>query len=69
MYSTDEAMNNKCEIVLYDVRDHESPIRNVVVDHSKVTAAVWGPLDQYIITGHVNGDLSQYNILEVRETD
>ena len=27
MYSTDEAMSNKCEIFLYDVRDYESPIR------------------------------------------
>ena len=27
MYSTDEAMSNKCEIFLYDVRDYESPVR------------------------------------------
>ena len=27
VYSTDEAMSNKCEIVLYDVRSYDSPIR------------------------------------------
>ena len=32
MYSTDEAMSNKCEIVLYDVRDYESPIRWVLLE-------------------------------------
>ena len=40
--------------------------RRVAVDDSKVTAAVWGPVDEYIVTGHVNGALSQYNILDVR---
>lgn len=67
MYTTDEAMSNKCEIFLYDVRYYESPIRRVVVDSSKVTSAVWGPLDEYIVTGHDNGALSQYNILDSEE--
>ena len=35
------------------------------MDNSKVTSAVWGPLDEYIVTGHENGALSQYGILEV----
>lgn len=35
------------------------------MDNSKVTSAVWGPLDEYIVTGHENGALSQYNILAV----
>ena len=30
VYSTDLAMGSKCEIVLYDVRDLESPVRQVV---------------------------------------
>lgn len=37
----------------------------MVVDTSKVTAAVWGPLDEYIVTGHESGALSQYNIFDV----
>ena len=44
--------------------DYDS-CRRVVVDSSKVTSAVWGPLDEYIVTGHDNGALSQYNILDV----
>lgn len=35
------------------------------MDGSKITAAAWGPLDQYLLTGHEDGSLSQYNILEV----
>ena len=37
----------------------------MTVDDSKVTATVWGPLDQYIVTGHESGALSQYDIIEV----
>jgi len=29
---------------------------------SKITSAVWGPLDEVIITGHENGDLCQWDI-------
>ena len=27
MYTTDEVMGNKCEVLLYDTRDQEAPIR------------------------------------------
>ena len=39
--------------------------RRIVVDESRVTAAVWGPFDQFLITGHEDGTLAQYNITEV----
>ena len=29
---------------------------------AKITAAVWGPLEQTIITGHANGDLCQWDM-------
>ena len=29
---------------------------------SKITSAVWGPLDEMIVTGHENGDLVQWNV-------
>ena len=29
---------------------------------SKITSAVWGPLDEVIITGHENGDLCQWDV-------
>ena len=39
----------------------KDPILSVPVKEPKVTAALWGPLDQYIITGHENGDLCQWD--------
>lgn len=36
-----------------------------MVEDSKVTAAVWGPFDEFLIAGHENGGLSQYDILNV----
>ena len=39
--------------------------RRIVVDESRVTAAVWGPFDQFLITGHEDGTLAHYNITEV----
>ena len=35
------------------------------MDESRVTAAVWGPFDQFLITGHEDGTLAHYNITEV----
>lgn len=29
---------------------------------SKITSAVWGPLDEVIITGHENGELHQWDV-------
>lgn len=37
----------------------------MVVDGSRVSSAVWGAFDQYIITGHEDGTLAKYNILKV----
>ena len=33
---------------------------------AKVTAAVWSALDEYIITGHENGEIRQYDAKVVR---
>lgn len=64
MYSTDSTMNNMCEIYLYDIREPESYIRKIVIDGSKVTSAIWGAFDQYIITGHEDGTVAKYDILK-----
>ena len=39
----------------------KDPNLTIPVEGPKVTAALWGPLDQYIITGHENGDLCQWD--------
>lgn len=39
----------------------KEPYLNIPIEGPKVTAALWGPLDQNIITGHENGDLCQWD--------
>jgi len=65
-YSTDKAMGRQCEIRFYDVAEslsssaELSPYLTIPCTDSKVTAAIWGPLDEYILTGHDNGSISKY---------
>lgn len=66
MYSTDKIMGQQCEIHIVDAKDMESsncePIMRITVPDAKVTSALWGPLDQYIITGHENGEITQWDL-------
>lgn len=67
MYTTDKAMGQPCEMLVYDLRDHDQirnnePLWTVQMPKSKVTSAIWGPLDELIITGHENGDLCQWDV-------
>lgn len=64
-YSTDRSMGQTCEVRFYDVNDAlsggtPSPYLTIPVENSKVTAAVWGPLDKYVITGHENGTITKW---------
>jgi len=67
LYSTDKQMRQNCEIHIIDVRTKESmmdsgSIMIMAAPDSKVTSALWGPLDEYIITGHENGELTQWDL-------
>jgi len=67
MYSTDTTMGKRCAIYIYDIRDDSQikngkPARLIEVNDSKVTCGIWGPYDEYLITGHENGALSHYDI-------
>jgi translation initiation factor 3 subunit I len=67
MYTTDKAMGQPCELSVFDLRSSEQmrsgkPLWSQEMSKSKVTSAVWGPLDEVIITGHENGDLCQWDI-------
>jgi len=78
-YSTDKTMGQMCEIRFFDVQELISggaspqPYLTIPVNESKVTAAVWGPLDEYIVTGHENGVMTKWctktgeKIKQVRE--
>ncbi|XP_074641996.1 eukaryotic translation initiation factor 3 subunit I-like [Tubulanus polymorphus] len=69
MYTTDKTMGHPCEIHLFDTEDAYQvdagrpfmaiPMSNT---NTKVTCAVWGPLDEMIITGHENGELCQWDV-------
>ena len=61
MISTDERKGIDCEVMVFDVRSPDSPVVRIPVQGSKVTAALWGPFDQSIITGHEDGSLSHYD--------
>ena len=56
---------NTCTCMLPDTlclfKGSKDPFLTIPIDGPKVTAALWGPLDQYIITGHENGDLCQWD--------
>ena len=54
-------MGAKCTIFLNDVVSLDE-ISMVLVEQTKVTAASWGPFDNYLITGHENGAISQYDL-------
>jgi len=41
---------------------NNDPMWSVPSAKSKITSAVWGPLDEVIITGHENGDLCQWDV-------
>ncbi|XP_011180318.1 eukaryotic translation initiation factor 3 subunit I [Zeugodacus cucurbitae] len=67
-YSTDKAMGQNCELFIIDVRTADSsiaeqnPILRLPMVPSKITSMLWGPLDETIITGHDNGQISIWDI-------
>ena len=67
-FSTDKAMGQLSELRIFSLADVNKPGGNsaqpylTIPSHdSKVTAAIWGPLDETIITGHENGDLCKWD--------
>lgn len=50
-----------CSSLLFVYLDFKTPVLKIEVPGPKVTSAVWGPLDEMIITGHENGELVQWD--------
>jgi len=48
-----------CSVVLIE---NNEPMWCVASTKAKITSAVWGPLDEVIITGHENGDLCLWDV-------
>jgi translation initiation factor 3 subunit I len=67
-YSTDKAMGFNCELFIIDVRNADSslnkadPVLKMPMAQSKITSMVWGALDESIITGHENGQISRWDL-------
>lgn len=72
-YSTDKAMGQNSELFIIDVRTADAsladqdPILRIPMLQSKITSMLWGPLDETIITGHDNGQISIWDIRKSRE--
>jgi len=69
VYSTDSQMGYPSEIFIIDLRmvdstfgDNDPVMRIPLTGAPKATSMVWGSLDEYIISGHENGDLAQWDL-------
>jgi len=66
-YTTDKTMGMECEINVVDARDGASigeagSILKIPVQGDKVTALLWDCIDEMLLTGHVNGDVSKWDM-------
>ncbi|KAM6295966.1 eukaryotic translation initiation factor 3 subunit I [Aegotheles albertisi] len=66
MFSTDKQMGYQCFVSFFDLRDpsqieNNEPYMKIPCSDSKITSAVWGPLGEFIIAGHENGELNQFS--------
>ncbi|KAG7265354.1 hypothetical protein CRUP_027079 [Coryphaenoides rupestris] len=66
MFSTDKQMGYQCFLNFFDLRDSQQikdnqPYMTVPCSESKITSAVWGPLGEYVIAGHENGEIDQFS--------
>lgn len=41
--------------------ESSEPYMKIPCNESKITSAVWGPLGEFIIAGHENGELNQFS--------
>eukprot|EP00039_Didymoeca_costata_P018585 m.334092 g.334092 ORF g.334092 m.334092 type:complete len:327 (-) comp17286_c0_seq1:2665-3645(-) len=66
-FSTDKAMGQQSTMFIYNLAEVEAqgpstpPYLTIPSPASKITSAVWGPLDETIITGHENGGMIKWN--------
>lgn len=48
-------------VVDVEAKQADSPLYTITFNESKATVAAWGYLNKYIITGHEDGSVSQYD--------
>lgn len=47
--------------------DDNQPYLSIPCSETKITSAVWGPLGEFVIAGHENGEFNQFSA-KVRHT-
>lgn len=74
-YSTDAQMGHSCSLNIIDVREADASLSQaeatlrIPVPQSKITSLLWGPLDETIISGHENGDISIWDLRMGKEVN
>lgn len=71
--STDKAMGHPCEVQVFDLRDEikldkQTPIVKFPITTPKITAALWGDMDQTIVAGHEDGEICHYDMKSLKKT-
>jgi len=65
-YTTDKQMGYPCEINIVDARNFtgENPIAKIPIPTGgpKVTSMIWNKQEEFLLTGHDNGDLVQWDV-------
>ncbi|KAG7244413.1 hypothetical protein INR49_031864, partial [Caranx melampygus] len=66
MFSTDKQMGYQCYLNFFDLRDPQQiddnqPYLSIPCSDHKITSAVWGPLGEFVIAGHENGEINQFS--------
>lgn len=66
LYSTDKALRSECSLFVRDIRmpNDSAPISQIQITptHSKITSAIWGPLEDTIVTGHETGEIINWDL-------
>ena len=39
--------------------------RKIPIEGSKITSSLWGPFDEFLVTGHENGSVCRYDVTRV----
>ena len=67
MYTRDKTVGCQCEVHIFDVSDPSQmisgePLLCIPIKDPKITSAIWGPYEEYIIAGTDSGEISHYDI-------